>query len=341
MKQLFFIFLIANVQILLALEPFFIKAADISSLPELEQKGVVFYNATGKVEDMLTTLKNAGCNTIRVRLWKNPNKVYCNFNNVKTFTKRIKKQGLKVWLDIHYSNTWADPSHQKIPKAWQNLAFTQLEDSLYQYTARIIREIKPDYVQIGNEINHGFLWEAGHIDNKNNFLLLLQTAIKAVRSNNKESKIILHYAGIQGSNWFYQNMSALDYDIIGITYYPIWHQKDLSLLQNKLTLLAKKYNKKIVIAETSYPFTPNWQDNTHNIVGLSSQLIKGFSATPKGQLSYMMEIKKVISTVPNGIGFCYWGAELISDKKFSSPYENQALYDFEHKVLPVMRVFRN
>ena len=121
-----------------------------------------------------------------------------------------------------------------------------------------MRELQPDYIQIGNEINHGFLHPYGHISNSfEQFKELMDTAIIAVRTNSNDTEIILHYAGVEDSEWFFNQVSGLDYDVIGLSYYPIWHGKSLISLQSAIQNLSSLHDKKIVIAETAYPFTLN------------------------------------------------------------------------------------
>jgi arabinogalactan endo-1,4-beta-galactosidase len=320
-----------------------IQAADISFLPQIEQNNVTLYNQSGQAEDMLTTLKNAGCNTIRVRLWYAPADGHSGFAEVKSFVQRIKAKGLKVWLTVHYSDTWADPGVQTPPAAWAACTFATLKDSVSAYTQRIMTQMQPDYIQIGNEINSGLLWPIGKYDQMSQCTALLDKGIKAVRAVNPDTKIILHYAGITGASWFFGQMAGLDYDIIGLSYYPIWHGKDLALLQSTLNGLATSYNKKVVIAETSYPFTLQWNDWTNNVVGQSDQIISDYPATAQGQHDFLAKIKQISTSFSQGIGFCYWGAEFIAFKGTTatdgSNWENQAFYDFNNKALPVFNVF--
>jgi len=216
---------------------------------------------------------------------------------------------------------------------------------MYKYTEKIMNELQPDYIQIGNEINSGFLHPYGHITtNFLQFKELLTMGITAVRAASNTTKIILHFAGIEGSNWFFNQVSDLDYDIIGMSYYPKWHGKSLEILKTKMQDLSEIYNKKTLIAETAYPFTLKWNDWTNNIVGLDEQLIlPEYPASVEGQQKFMHQIKKLTKEVTNGIGYCYWGGELIAWKGNqsidASPWENQALFDFDNKALPVLREF--
>lgn len=320
-----------------------IKGADLSFLPEIRSSGIAVYNAQNVKEDMLTTLKNAGVNTIRLRLWKNPTLTNSNFETVKNLTKEIQNKGMKVLLTVHYSDSWADPGKQTKPTEWNDYTFLQLQDAIYNYTKQIITEINPDYIQIGNEINNGFLWDEGNISNFSQFKTLLQKASSAIRQTNAKTKIIIHFAGHEDAHSFFSKIADIDYDIIGLSYYPMWHGKNLTDLQQNLTTISKTQNKPIFIAETSYPFTLNWNDNTNNIIGLSSQILAEFPATEIGQKDYLNKIKEIVTTVPKAIGFCYWGTEWISnvgEKPYNSPYENQAFWDFNNKALPVLEVYK-
>ncbi|MBF4472961.1 arabinogalactan endo-beta-1,4-galactanase [Flavobacterium sp. HJJ] len=323
----------------------FIRAADISFLPEIESAKVVFTN-NGKAEDMLTTLKNSGCNTIRIRLWKNPADGHSGLAEVKTLAARVKQAGLKVWLTVHYSDTWADPGTQTTPDEWKNLSFADLKTAVANYTSTIITEINPDIIQIGNEINSGLLWPQGHLINQEAQCIdLLKTAGAVIRSKAPKTKIMIHYAGVKASDtdWFFGKVNSVDYDYIGLSYYPIWHGKDLTAVKSTIDALGTKFGKKVLIAETAYPFTLSWNDATNNIVGQNDQLVSGYDATPEGQKNYMLAIKDLVKTSKSGIGFAYWGGEWIAFKGSAavngSTFENQAFYDFTNKALPVLQVF--
>lgn len=323
----------------------FINAADVSFIPEIRTSGYVVKNSIGINEDMLNTLRSAGVNTFRLRIWVNPSNVHSGFAEVKRFSEEIKNTGAKVWLTVHYSDTWADPGNQTKPIAWSNLPFPQLKDSVYQYTKKIITEINPDYIQIGNEINNGFLWPDGSYTQFTYLKLLLSEGIRAVRENSTSTKIILHYAGHQYAEEFFSRMNNLDYDIIGISYYPKWHGKSLDSLNTSVLNMGLNLNKKVVIAETSYPFSFGWNDWTNNVIGSENEIIPAYPATTQGQKDFLASIKTLIKNNPYGIGFCYWGGEWVSFKGSTanngSSWENQAFWDFTGKALPVMEVYSN
>ncbi|HBK82922.1 MAG TPA: arabinogalactan endo-1,4-beta-galactosidase [Flavobacterium sp.] len=324
----------------------FIKAADVSFVPLIESEGVA-YKKNGVAQDPLLTLKNAGCNTIRIRLWKNPVVNQSTFNEVKALATRAKNAGFKVWLSVHYSDTWADPGHQTTPLEWKNLSFRNLKKAAVDYTSTILTQINPDIIQIGNEINAGFLWPSGNLTTNESQCLQLISAISAkIRTQKPTTKIMLHYAGIgSGASWFFNKMKTINYDYIGLSYYPIWHGKSLTDLNNTITTLGQTYQKKVIIAETAYPFTLNWNDWTNNIIGESSQLISAYPATDIGQKNYLFDIKNIIKINTFGNGFCYWGGEWIAfrgtQSTNGSSWENQSLWDFNNNALPAMDAFMN
>ena len=321
----------------------FIRAADISSLPLIESEGTI-YKHNGVAENALTTLKNTGCNSIRIRLWKNPLDAHSSLSEVKSLALRAKNLGMKVWLTVHYSDTWADPANQTKPVAWQSLSFADLKIAVANYTSTILTEIQPDIFQIGNETNDGMLWPEGKLStNESQYLQLLQTASSTIRNQSPNTKIMLHFAGISNSDWFFSKVASINYDYIGLSYYPIYHGKSLVTLQNTMNTLGDLYNKKVVIAETAYPFTLGYNDYTNNIIGLNSQIIPDYPATNEGQKAYLVALKAMIQQSSKGIGFCYWGAEWVAFRgptsTNGSSWENQALWDFNNNSLPIMDVF--
>ncbi|GLB47890.1 glycoside hydrolase family 53 protein [Neptunitalea lumnitzerae] len=326
-------------------ETTFISAVDISSLPEILEANTIFYNLDNEATNALTLLKDSGVNTIRLRLWVNPENGHSGFSEVQQFATTLKTYGFKIWLTVHYSDTWADPAQQSIPAAWENDNMAALITHVQDYTTQIMTDIAPDFIQIGNEINSGFMHPMGNINtNPSQFITQMETAISVVRIVKPNTKIIVHYAGIEGAEWFYNQINMLDYDMIGLSYYPIWHGKSFTDLENTINTVATTHNKQVVIAETAYPFTLGWNDWTNNIVGLDEHLIlPDYPATPTGQKDFVNAIKNLMLNNSNGIGFCYWGAELVAWKGTEatdgSSWENQALFDFDNKALPVIETF--
>ncbi|MFN3908139.1 MAG: arabinogalactan endo-beta-1,4-galactanase [Flavobacterium sp.] len=320
-----------------------IRGADLSFLPEAEAANVV-YKFNQQSQSPLITLKNKGANYIRLRIWHQPSGMHSSLAEVKTMAQRIKQAGMKVWLTVHYSDTWADPGQQQLPAAWQNLNFSQILSEATAYTQLLLQEIQPDLIQIGNEINVGLLHPHGHlIQQKNQCIQLLQSIAQAIRTNRPNCKIMLHYAGLNGSNWFFDQVKTVDYDYMGLSYYPIWHGQSLTELSQTIANLSSTYQKKIVLAEVAYPFTLSWNDWTNNIVGLSNQLVPNYPATPQGQKDYLLAIKNLKNTHANYLGFCYWGTEWVSfygnQATNGSSWENQALWDFNGNALPALDAF--
>ncbi len=334
-------------------EPFFIRGLDLSFTPEILSFNISFFDSN-EVKPILQLAQEKGINTIRLRLWYAPATVHSSLPEVMEFAKQIKAQGLKFWLDFHYSDTWADPAIQTKPAAWSNLSFEVLNDSISAYTQNTLTALAqnnaaPDFVQVGNETNNGILWEDGKIyttsgEDWSNFKSLLEEAITAVRTVLPTTAIIVHYAGLNGSDDYFQNLTSLnaDFDIIGLSYYPNWHGKDLATVETVIDGLSSKFQKPVVIAETAYPWTLGWNDWTNNLIGLDNQLIPEFPATPEGQANFMSALVSIMkqSSDYDNAGVCYWAADWVAFKgpmaTDGSTWENQALFDFEYKALPAL-----
>lgn len=327
-----------------AVEVDFYRSADMSFLPEAEREGAVYLERNGDPKDALVTLKNAGANAIRIRLWKDPEGMTSSFEEVKAFAERVKQEDMQVWLTVHYSDTWADPGEQQTPAAWQGLSFEELKSAFKAYTSEIMNEIQPNVFQIGNEVNSGFMHPFGNINsNPDQFKELLSSASETIRNINSETKIMLHFAGLEGSDWFFDLVTEIDYDLIGISYYPIFHGTDLQNLENIIENLGSSFSKPIVLAEIAYPFTLGFNDFTNNIVGLDEHLVQGYPATPNSQKNYLLNLKSILKKSEFGAGFAYWGTEWIAyrgdEATDGSTWENQALWDFDNKALPGMEIF--
>lgn len=320
-----------------------IRAADISFLPLLESENTLF-KSNNQTEDVVSTLKKAGCNYIRIRLWQNPTDGRSGLSEVKALASRVRQEGMKVWLSVHFSDTWADPAHQTKPVAWQNLTFEQLKSAVRNYTTQIIEEVNPEIIQIGNETNDGMLWPEGRLStNENIYLQLVAEASQAIRISSSNAKIMLHFAGLTGADYYCSKVKNIDYDYIGLSYYPIWHGKDLNALKTTIDYLGTTYSKKVLIAETAYPFTLDYNDFTNNILGQENQLISAYPASEMGQKEFLLALKNIVKQSSNGIGYCYWAPEWIAFRgptsTNGSPWENQALWDFDNNALSGLEFF--
>ena len=166
----------------------FIKGADVSWISEMEAADIKFYNTDGVEQDLFLLLKNLGFNAIRLRIWVNPSNGWNNSTDVIAKAVRAKAQGMKILLDFHYSDTWADPAHQTKPAAWEGLNFNVMKDSLKSHTENVLQALKnaqinPEWVQIGNETNNGMLWPEGKAStNMSNFAELISTGYQASKT---------------------------------------------------------------------------------------------------------------------------------------------------------------
>lgn len=341
-------------------ETSFYRGMDLSFLPENESLGVVYKDENNQLlNDNYAYLSNSGVNLVRVRLWENHIDQEYNLQNLKTQALKIKAAGMDLLLDFHYSDTWADPGRQNIPAAWQGLTIQELSIAVNNYTTQVINELKnqgtaPDIVQIGNETNNGLLWPLGKIyENGNedfdNYVQITNAAISAVRSTLPETQIMIHHAGVSDAGYFFEQLNNrnVDFNIAGLSYYPWWHGSNMSTIETDLNSLAIGIEQKIMIVETAYPFTLNWNDNLNNIIGLNNQLAPNYPASFSGQKDFLMKIKSMLKGLPDnkGIGFCYWAPDWVAhvrgDQSFmnGSSWENLALFDFNHKATPSIEVF--
>ena len=249
--------------------------ADVSWVPQQEAEGRRF-SVDGVEQDVLSILKDHRFNAIRLRLFVDPSvpggysaKGYCGLESTLAMAGRVKTAGLRFLLDFHYSDTWADPGHQKKPAEWRDLDFTALTNAVYRYTRDTLatfarRSLTPDVVQVGNEISAGLLWPEGKGDDFDKLAALLRAGIRGVREAAPSAQVMLHLAlGGQNekSRWFLDNAlrRGVDFDLIGQSYYARWHGT-LEDLQANLADLASRYRQGIVVVEYSAPDGPAIHD---------------------------------------------------------------------------------
>ena len=328
------------------------KGVDLSMLKQVEDNAGLFYD-NGNQIDPIQEFNSKGINTVRIKIWHNPLLNYNDLESVLEIAERVKDAELDLLLDFHYSDTWADPSNQNKPAAWENLNFETLCDSIEQYSRYVITKLKnqntlPKYVQIGNETDCGFLWPDGYVCGESNNDIqwnklrdLFMHAIEGVNTAldfEDSLKIISHVSS--GGNWFFGNLLEEDIpiDILAISYYPMWHGTLADLNQN-INMLATQFGKPVLVVETAYPFTLSWNDNTNNILGLETQLLDGYEASEEGQFSFLYDLISLVHDNDFGYGICYWAPDWISTSQFGSPWENQALFDFDGQLLDAVSVF--
>ena len=333
----------------------FIAGADMSHVAWIENTGIQ-YKVDGQVADPITILKDRGINYIRLRQYTSSAEQatadpYNAINNQKyniPLAKRIKAAGMKLLLNFHYSDTWADPAHQTKPKAWQELSYEELKKALYEYNRDSMIAYKqagviPDMVQIGNETRPGMLWPEGRNDSDeqwDKYAELTKEAIRGIRDGigtEKMPKIMIHIdsGGSWGqSKWFFDNLIKRDvkFDIIGQSYYPFWHGT-LEDLENCLINCVTTYGKPVLLVETSFPWALHEHDQK-----ASGELV-GIMPGKEGQVEFVEKLNQILAKVPDskGIGIFWWAAEFIQVPDVNmATFSRQSFFDAEGNALPVI-----
>ena len=361
----------------------YIKGMDVSTLIEEEACGAKYYDH-GKQGDMIEILKRYGCNSVRLRLWNDPydadgNPYGAGTNDLaKTIelSKRAKALGMSVLLDYHYSDFWADPGKQVVPKAWKGYNIDELEKAVYEYTKETMERLKaegvlPELVQVGNEITNGLLWPTGLKPEFDNIARYISAGIRAVKEVNDKALIMIHLdnGGLNEMyvEWFDNYVKrGEDFDIIGLSYYPFWHGT-MDELEFNMNDMARRYGKKICVAEVSMGFS---MEDYRSYEKLPEDQLKGMATKPElteklpytmtkqGQSDFMQDIMTRISKVNGGMGFYYWepgwipvpgcgwaneaGLAFTGEKgPGGNEWANQALFDYDGNVLPALETIRD
>jgi arabinogalactan endo-1,4-beta-galactosidase len=337
-----------------------ILGADISSLMKSEDMGGVYRYPDGTQADALQILSDYGMNYARLRVFVEPADGYHGLSEILAMALRLKSQGIKLLVDFHYSDNWADPGKQFKPAAWRDLDFDPLKQAVYDHTYAMCSQLvaqgtPPDMVQVGNEINSGMLWPDGDYNHFDNLAALLSEGYRAVNDCSPDTLVMLHIAE-GGDNdmarWWFDNITRRDvpFDVIGISYYPFWHGT-LAQLQFNLNDISARYDKDVIVVETAYAFTVQEDDFHANIVS-RTMAIDGYLLNPAGQRAMLRDIMAVVRAVPNGrgLGVFYWDATWTAvpgngwdstDPASGNAWENQALFDYDDRVLPALEEFLN
>lgn len=369
------------------------RGFDASMVSQLEEYGSSFYNENGAKEDIFKILKAHGVNWIRLRIWNAPQDSTPGQNNYErtlAMAKRIKQNGLKFLLDFHYSDSWADPAKQSLPAEWDNVSsIEELCSKVSEYTKKILTDLKsqgcaPDMVQLGNEINSGmFLTKSDgttpssidcyswteHTEGNKNLLKVLQSASSAVSEIDSSIKKMIHLASSKGDNfdwWFknLQNLKGVDYDYIGLSYYPFEEHGTLKQLRENIAYLKKTYKKQILVAETSWAWSMEaYGDSTNNIVwyepagiqaaknlvdskstelkNLKTETYNGKKCVQASVQNQVTVVKAIMEATSNagGCGIFYWGGDWIPNSKIQDTWENQTLFDLKGNALESLNVF--
>jgi len=337
-----------------------ILGSDISSLKKSEDMGGIYRYSDGTQADALQILKDQGMNYARLRVWVDPIDGYHGKSEILEMALRLKSQGIKLLVDFHYSDNWADPGKQFKPAAWKDLDFEQLKKALYDHTFDVCSSLvaqgtPPDMVQVGNEINAGMLWPDGDYNHFDNLAALLKEGYQAVKDCSSSTLVMLHIAE-GGDNdlarWWFDNITRREvpFDVIGISYYPFWHGS-LAELQSNLFDVSSRYEKDVIVVETAYAFTDQEDDFLSNIAN-RDLMVPGYPFTPEGQRAMLRDIVSIVRAVPNGrgLGIFWWDATWTAvtgngwdstDPQSGNAWENQALFDFNDRALPALEEFLN
>ena len=299
----------------------FIRGVDISSVLAEEESGVIYYNEDGKEQDIFKTLAEHGVNYIRVRVWNDPydenGNSYGGGGNdtakAAEIGRRAAKYGMKLCVDYHYSDFWADPNKQQCPKAWEGMEIEAKSEALRQFTVESLMQIidaggNVGMVQIGNEINNGIAGETSWTKRRQ----LLQAGSAAVREvsakTGNDIQIAVHFTDVsdqQGILAIADKVKAIDYDIFAVSYYPFWHGSTENLTET-LKKLSETYDKKVLIAENSYLYTTSDGDGSANSIG-EGGMVPGYPATVQGQANEIRDVCAAVAEVGDaGLGYFYW-----------------------------------
>lgn len=298
-----------------------IKGMDVSSYPEMKDKGYRYFNEKGQEEDVLDIAVCSGFNYARLRLWNEPENVpesrgYCNLAHTIQMAGKLKALGIPYLLDFHYSDWWADPGHQNIPKAWDGLSVDEMVEQLYSFTENTLLALKredvyPDMIQIGNEIRNGMLYPVAQVPNWENLARFVQAGLQAARKISKGTNTQLMIHLDEGATYAYyeewfdhmMELGTTDFDLIGLSYYPYIHGT-YEDFEDTLHKLVERYKKPLIVAEFAHPF----RKSKGSFFREEQEQRAGHSATREGQRESLEHLVRIIENVPDGKceGFFYW-----------------------------------
>lgn len=314
--------------------------ADLSFLRQAQARGTVF-KEQGQPKPGLQIFRDHGYNWIRLRLFHTPTTLPNDLAYTIALAREAKQLGFKFLLDFHYSDTWADPAKQFLPKAWEGKAHGELVALIFTYTRDTLRAFRdagvmPDMVQPGNEVINGLLWPDGKLpDHWENFAALMKSAIAGIdagRGDAPRPLVMIHLD--RGGDWpgtrnFFDHLLAqgVEFNVIGQSYYPWWHGSLLDLREN-LRLTALTYHKDIVVVEAAY----NWQPAEYKTGGAP------FPETPEGQRDFLDEVNRAVLATPDGLGkgLFWWEPAVAAGNRGIS---NRGMFDADGNALPVISVF--
>ena len=322
----------------------FIMGMDASCVPALEKGGVKYFDHNGIEKNVYEILSENGINYIRVRVWNDPYDANgngygggnCDIENAITIGKVATEHGMKLLVNFHYSDFWADPGKQMVPKAWKGMDIDEKCDALYQYTKDCLQKLMDagvdvGMVQIGNETNGAMCGESSSaVGGWKRIMQLMSAGSKAVREVCPDALVAVHFANPENADSYAsygKNLDyyQVDYDVFASSYYPYWHGTFENLSQ-VLGKIAETYNKKVMVAETSYAYTLEDTDFSGNTIGEGGSYPLNYPCTIQGQANLVRDVIDTVAKIPNGIGVFYWEGTWIAagGKNWE---ENSALWE--------------
>lgn len=320
----------------------FCKGMDISFLPQCLDEGMQVADMDGTPMEPFTLLKKYGINSIRLRIWVNPENEpysggYCSLEHTLKMAKQVVENGMGFMLDFHYSDFWADPGKQKKPKAWEGLNREELEEKVYTYTRDTLLAFEaqgtlPEIVQIGNEIRSGLIFPEGELPDYQGMVRLINAGIRGARSvaDKYRMRVMIHLDQGGRYSWLHQWFEGAfaagleDFDVIGLSYYPFWHGTYLDI-KASMEQLIKDYHKPIMIVETAYA----WRKSKRGFIDDEQIRIGGLEASPLGQKQNLELVMYLLSQLPDhmGQGIYYWEPICVPKPSIGGWAENMGLLD--------------
>ena len=322
----------------------FIFGMDVSSVLAEEASGVKYFDFDGNETDLFRLLAENGINYIRVRIWNDPyddegngfGGGNCDIRTAVEIGRRANACGMKLLADFHYSDFWADPGKQMVPRAWAGMDIDVKKQAVYDYTLDCLQQLRAagvdvGMVQLGNETNGELCGEKTWM----NIAFLMDAGARAVREVYPEALVALHFANPENADSYrtyakkmdyYEKNGLIHYDVFATSYYPYWHGT-LDNLAGILTEIAETYGKKVMVMETSYAYTGEDTDFSANTIGDGSNVVKDYPFTAQGQANCIRNITDtVVNRMPAGIGVCYWEGAWITVGR-NSREENQEKWE--------------
>lgn len=322
---------------------------DWSSVQVEEDSGITYTTASGTAEPLEQILADAGVNTVRQRIWVNPSDGIYNLDYNLELAQRAQAQGLDIYVNLHLSDTWADPANQDIPSGWPT-DIESLSWQLYNYTLDVSNAfaaagIFPTIISVGNEIRGGLLWPTGKYDQLYNIAELLHSGAAGIKDSDlsPQPRIMIHLDNgwdWSTQEWFYSSVLEQgpllleDFDMMGVSFYPFYGaDATLANLKTTLTNMASTWGKELVVAETNWPTSCSSPANTF------PSDVQDIPFSADGQVTFIKRVADVVSSVSNGVGLFYWEPAWVDNAGLGSSCESNTMFAWPGQALSSLSVF--